>query len=71
MNGVIGVVTHRVPRAVVLEAKQRHVRALIPLERVVDATAPDHRLIQEAATVTPVLLPVSVYFIHLLQSKKY
>ena len=56
MDGVVGVVTHRVPRAVVLEAKQRHVRALIPLERLVDATAPDHRLIQEAATETHVLV---------------
>ena len=56
MDGVIGVVTHRVPRAVVLEAKQRHVRAQIPLQWVVDTTAPDHRLIQEAATVTPVLV---------------
>merc|ERR1712223_817688 len=55
VDGVIGVVTHRVPRAVVLEAKQRHVRALIPLERVVDTTAPDHRLIQEAVTETHVL----------------
>ena len=71
MDGVIGVVTHRVPRAVVLEAKQRHVRVLIPLQLMVDTAAPDHRLIQEAVTVTLVLLPVSVYFIHLFQSKKY
>ena len=71
MDGVVGVVTHRVPRAVVLEAKQRHVRALIPLQLMVDTAAPDHRLIQEAATVTPVLVPVSVYFIHSFQSKKY
>ena len=56
MDGAIGVVTHRVPRVVVLEPKQRHVRALIPLQLMVDTTAPDHRLIQEAATVTPVLV---------------
>ena len=56
MDGVVGVVTHRVPRAVVLEAKQRHVHALIPLQLMVDMAAPDHRLIQEAATVTPVLV---------------
>ena len=56
MDGVIGVVTHPVPRAVVLEAKQRHVRALIPLQLMADTAAPDHRLIQEAAIVTPVLV---------------
>ena len=56
MDGVIGVVTLRVPRVAILEAKQRHVRVLIPLQLLVDTAAPDHRLIQEAATVTHVLV---------------
>ena len=54
MDGVAGVVIHRVPRAVVLVTKQRHVRALIPLQQQVDKAASDHRLIQEVATVTHV-----------------
>ena len=56
MNGVIGVATQSVPRAVVLESKQGHARALTPLHLLLDTTAPDHRLIREAATETHVLV---------------
>ena len=56
VDGVIGVVIHRVQRAVALEAKRKHVRVLIPLQLLVDKTAPDHRLIQAAATITHVLV---------------
>ena len=63
VDGVAGEAILRVPRAVVLETKQRHVRALIPLQRLVDTAAPDHRLIQEVATVTHVrVLMVHIKF---------
>ena len=56
VDGVIGVTIHRVQRAAGQEAKRRHVRVPIPLQRLVDKSAPDHRLIQEAATETHVLV---------------
>ena len=52
VDGVIGVAIHRVPRAVVLEVKQRHESVLIPLQLLVDTAAPDHRRLQGTAIQT-------------------
>ena len=71
VDGIAGEAIQFAPRPAKQEFKQGHERVLIPLLRIMETTAPDHRLIQEAATVTPVLVPVSVYFIHSFQSKKY
>ena len=54
VDGIAGEAIQFAPRPAKQEFKQGHERVLIPLLRMVETTALDHRLIQEAATETHV-----------------